>query len=184
MGKDLREKKLGVGIRQRKDGLYTARFTDRLGKRRQQYFKKLQEYKNWLANAQFQNKHRGIYAASNMTVNAWFDYWEKYGTIQTSDRTKKTHINSLEIQKVKVIRYKDENGKKLENPIEEVIEGEYDYALRYDEFIAPLIKVVQEQQKMIEQQQRMIEQQQIAIKNQQKEIEQIKKELSKMDSSM
>lgn len=34
MGKDL-----GVGISQRKNGLYTARFTDRLGKRRQQYFK-------------------------------------------------------------------------------------------------------------------------------------------------
>ncbi len=75
MGKDLKGKELGVGISQRKDGLYTARFTDRLGKRRQQYFKKLQECRNWLANAQFQNKHRGIYAASNMTVNAWFDYW-------------------------------------------------------------------------------------------------------------
>ena len=84
----------------------------------------------------------------------------------------------------KIIKYEDENGKKLENPIEEVIENEYDYALRYDEFIAPLIKVVQEQQKTIEQQQRMIEQQQIAIKNQQKEIEQIKKELSKIYSSM
>lgn len=75
MGKDLRGKELGVGISQRKDGLYTARFTDRLGKRRQKYFKKLQECRNWLANAQFQNKHRGLYAASNMTVNAWFDYW-------------------------------------------------------------------------------------------------------------
>ena len=84
----------------------------------------------------------------------------------------------------KVIKYEDENGTKLKNPIEEVVENEYDYALRYDEFIAPLIKVVQEQQKTIEQQQRIIEQQQIAIENQQKEIEQIKKELSKMDSSM
>ena len=84
----------------------------------------------------------------------------------------------------KIIKYEDENGKKLENPIEEVIENEYDYALRYDEFIAPLIKVVQEQQKMIEQQQRIIEQQQIAIENQQKEIEQIKKAISKMYSLM
>ena len=75
MGKDLKGRELGVGISQRKSGLSTARFTDRLGKRRQQYFKKLQECRSWLANAQFQNKHRGIYAASNMTVNAWFDYW-------------------------------------------------------------------------------------------------------------
>ena len=43
MGKDLKGKELGVGISQRKDGLYTARFTDRNGKRKQQYFKKLQE---------------------------------------------------------------------------------------------------------------------------------------------
>lgn len=77
----------------------------------------------------------------------------------------------------KIIKYEDENGKRLENPIEEVIENEYDYALRYDEFIAPLIKVVQEQQKMIEEQQRIIE-------NQQKEIEQIKKDISKIYSSM
>ena len=160
----------------------------------------------------------------------WRNIYATNGTIQTSDRTKKTNINNLETQKAqafihglnpvsykmldgtsgrthygfiaqdieelmntlnmdssdfagfikspkKIIKYEDENGTKLENPIEEVIENEYDYALRYDEFIAPLIKVVQEQQKTIEQQQ-------IAIKNQQKEIEQIKKELSKMDSSM
>lgn len=41
MGKDLRGKELGVGISQRSDGLYTARYTDKLGKRRQKYFKKL-----------------------------------------------------------------------------------------------------------------------------------------------
>ncbi len=160
----------------------------------------------------------------------WRNIYATNGTIQTSDRTQKKDINSLETQKAqefinglnpvsykmldgtsgrthygfiaqdveeliiqlgmdskdfagfikspkKIIKYEDENGKKLENPIEEVLEGEYDYALRYDEFIAPLIKVVQEQQKMIEEQQRIIE-------SQQKEIEQIKKEISKIYSSM
>ncbi len=75
MGKDLRGKELGVGISQRKDGLYTARFTDRLGKRRQRYFKKLQECRQWLADAQFEDEHGGINASSDMTVTAWFDYW-------------------------------------------------------------------------------------------------------------
>ena len=37
MGKDLKGKELGIGISQRKDGLYTARFTDHNGKRKQQY---------------------------------------------------------------------------------------------------------------------------------------------------
>lgn len=133
----------------------------------------------------------------------WRNIYANNGTIQTSDRTKKTNINNLDIQKIKsfimglipssyemidgtsgrthygliaqdveelmkklnmdssdfagfikspkkIIKYEDENGKKLENPIEEIIEGEYDYSLRYDEFIAPLIKVVQEQQREIE----------------------------------
>lgn len=131
------------------------------------------------------------------------------GTIQTSDRTRKTDINNLETQKAqafingltpvsykmidgtsgrthygfiaqdieelmnvlsmdskdfagfikspkKITKYEDENGNKLKKPIEEVIEGEYDYSLRYDEFIAPLIKVVQEQQKEIERLKEMI----------------------------
>lgn len=75
MGKDLKGKELGKGIGQRNDGLYTARFTDRLGKRRQQYFRKLQECRQWLADAQFKDAHGGIYASGDMTVTAWFDYW-------------------------------------------------------------------------------------------------------------
>lgn len=34
MGKDLKGKKLPAGIYQRKDGSYSARFTDKSGKRR------------------------------------------------------------------------------------------------------------------------------------------------------
>ena len=43
MGQDLKGRELGVGIAQRKDGRYTARFVDKRGKRKQKYFKKLQE---------------------------------------------------------------------------------------------------------------------------------------------
>lgn len=48
-----------------------------------------------------------------------------------------------------IIRDTDENGNALEKPVKEVVEGEYDYSLRYDEFIAPLIKMVQMQQEEI-----------------------------------
>lgn len=90
MGKDLKGKELGVGISQRKDGLYTARFTDKLGKRRQQYFKKLQDCRNWLADAQFLDEHGEINACGDMTVSAWFEYWidniksgnAKYNTVR------------------------------------------------------------------------------------------------------
>jgi len=37
----------------------------------------------------------------------------------------------------------DETGKPLRKPKTEVVEGEYDYSLRYDEFIAPMIKTIQ-----------------------------------------
>ena len=75
MGKDLKGKELGVGISQRKDGLYTARFTGKDGKRKQKYFKKLQECRKWIADAQFEDEHGGINASSDMTVDAWFEYW-------------------------------------------------------------------------------------------------------------
>lgn len=74
MGKNLKGKD--------KDGTYTARFTDRNGKRVQKYFKKLQECRNWLADAQFADGHGGIYAASDMTVNTWYEYW-----IQLKEKT-------------------------------------------------------------------------------------------------
>lgn len=75
MGKDLRGKELGVGISQRSDGLYTARYTDKLGKRRQKYFKKLQECRNWLADAQFENEYGNVLNCENPTVDAWYQYW-------------------------------------------------------------------------------------------------------------
>ena len=75
MGKDLRGKELGVGISQRKDGLYTGRFTDSMGRRKQKYFKKLQECRKWIADAQFEDEHGNINASGDMTVDAWFEYW-------------------------------------------------------------------------------------------------------------
>lgn len=75
MGKDLAGRELGVGICQRKDGLYTARFTDRLGNRQQQYFNELQDCRQWLADAQFEDAHGNVLRCKNPTVDAWFHYW-------------------------------------------------------------------------------------------------------------
>lgn len=76
MGKDLKGKQLGVGISQRKDGLYTARFVSkRTGKTVQKYFPKLQECRQWYADAKFADEHGNINACGNMTVEAWFDCW-------------------------------------------------------------------------------------------------------------
>ena len=76
MGKDLKGKSLGVGICQRKDGLYYARFVSkRTGKSVEKYFKKLQECHQWYADARFNDEHGGINVSGHMTVTAWFNYW-------------------------------------------------------------------------------------------------------------
>lgn len=76
MGKDLKGKELGVGISQRKDGLYTARFISKQsGKTVQKYFNKLQDCRQWYADAVFADEHGGINASGDMSVEAWFDYW-------------------------------------------------------------------------------------------------------------
>ena len=76
MGKDLKGKELGIGICQRKDGLYTAGFVSkRTGKSVQKYFPKLQECRKWYADARFADERGGINASGDMTVTAWFDYW-------------------------------------------------------------------------------------------------------------
>lgn len=113
MGKDLKGKELGVGISQRKDGMYTARFVRKDGKRIQKYFKKLQECRKWIADAQFEDEHGGINALGDMTVSAWFDYWiENFKTGNVKSRTLqnykdrfkwniKEHIGDMSLSDVK-----------------------------------------------------------------------------------
>lgn len=75
MGRDLRGKELGEGIYQQTNGTYCARFVDRFGKRRSKRSKKLQEVRQWLADAIYINEHSDIEQATNMMVDAWFEYW-------------------------------------------------------------------------------------------------------------
>lgn len=75
MGKDLKGKELGIGISQQKNGLYSARFVDKFGRRRQKRFKKLQECRQWIADATYIDEHSDISQATDMIVDAWFDYW-------------------------------------------------------------------------------------------------------------
>ncbi len=55
-------------------------------------------------------------------------------------------IKSPKIKEIRTML--DDNGKKKK--VFDFIEGEYDYSLRYDEFIAPIIKVIQSQHEEIE----------------------------------
>lgn len=71
-------------------------------------------------------------------------------------------IKSPKVNEVKEI-IKDKEGKDVEIIKQVVIENEYDYALRYEEFISPLIRFVQLQDKEISEMKETLKQQQQSI---------------------
>ena len=75
MGKDLKGKELGVGICQTKDKKYVARITTRNGKRVKRVFDKLVDCRKWIAEARYNEEHGSISVLSDMSVDAWYEYW-------------------------------------------------------------------------------------------------------------
>lgn len=75
MGKNLKGKECGKGICQRKDGLYSARFVSKQGKRQVKCFSTLPEARNWLEDAKYADKHDNVFLPPDMTVDTWFEYW-------------------------------------------------------------------------------------------------------------
>lgn len=75
MGKNLKGKECGKGIHQRKDGLYSARFVDRFGKRHEKYFQTLPEARNWIEDSKYADKHDDVFVPTDMTVDEWFNFW-------------------------------------------------------------------------------------------------------------
>lgn len=94
MGKDLKGKELGVGLSQRKDGLYQARYSDRWGKRKTIYGKNLRELRKELAEAIAGNENFTS-VRDEITLDKWFDRWMKVykeKSIRPNTRREYTHI--------------------------------------------------------------------------------------------
>ena len=76
MGKSLKGRECGKGICQRKDGLYSARYVDELGKRHDKYFPTLPEARNWLKQAkEAPIPQDDLFIPNEMTVDTWFEFW-------------------------------------------------------------------------------------------------------------
>lgn len=75
MGKDIKGKELGKGIRQLKNGQYNARFTTARGDRKEKNFDKLQQAKNWLRKAKEDNETYRCLSGDTLTVDQWFKQW-------------------------------------------------------------------------------------------------------------
>lgn len=75
MGKSLKGKELGVGITQRSNGLYQARFTNRFGKRDTLYDKNLSNLRARMRKAQVDDDNGINPVKSDMTLDEWYNVW-------------------------------------------------------------------------------------------------------------
>ena len=74
MGKDLKGKELGKGIRQNKNGRYEARYVDRFGNRKSVYATSRVEIRNRLQMALRENIEKES-VKKRMTVRQWYHEW-------------------------------------------------------------------------------------------------------------
>lgn len=75
MGKDLNGKELGVGLSQRKDGSYEARFVNRFGKRDSVYGKTIKEVRNKLTAAIAKDHEKRNIVNPRTTLDEWYEKW-------------------------------------------------------------------------------------------------------------
>ena len=128
MGKNLKGKEIGRGICQRKDGLYCARFVNKLGKRKEKYFNTVQEARNWLDDAKYEDKHNA-FTPSDMTVDDWFEYWINHIVSGLSPNTKRNYCERYKyniqpvIGNLKLVDVKPLHCKMVLNEMEERYAG-------------------------------------------------------------
>lgn len=91
MGKSLRGKELGKGIRQREDGLYQARFTNRFGKRQVIYDKTYNGIQKKMREAQYADEKEINVVESNMTLDEWYVQWMNVYKNNCRNNTKETY---------------------------------------------------------------------------------------------
>ncbi len=99
MGKDLKGKELGVGISQRKDEIYQARYNDRWGRRKTIYNKDISELRRQLAEAVTDNE-RFTSIRDNVTLDTWFKNWMaiyKERSVRPNTKREYVHIYSKNI---------------------------------------------------------------------------------------
>ena len=91
MGKNLKGKECGKGIYQRKDGLFSARFVNTQGKRQEKCFSTVQEARNWLEKAKYEDKHSNVFVPSVLTVDEWFEYWINHIVCDLAPNTRRNY---------------------------------------------------------------------------------------------
>lgn len=91
VGKSLNGKELGRGITQRKDGLYQGRFVNRFGKKQTIYAPTLNEVRQKLRNAQYEDEKALNVVTKDMTLDEWYLVWMNTCKKNCRDSTKESY---------------------------------------------------------------------------------------------
>ena len=129
MGKDLKGKELGIGLSQRKDGRYSARFTKKNGGRLEKTFSKVTEAREWLSEQKYLDSTIGT---GDMLVDDWYKFWiTNYKEGIVADNTTKNYRTRYqasikkEIGKMKLSDVKQLHCQKILNDMFD--NGRYSY---------------------------------------------------------
>lgn len=101
MGKDLKGKELGTGLRKKPNGTYSARFVDRFGKRQELYGKNLAELKRRLNTAIYDDERGNCVVDNSLTLSEWFKSWmeiHKYKVIRNNTKMYYTQVFTKHIE--------------------------------------------------------------------------------------
>lgn len=100
MGKDLKGKEIGKGIRQRKDGTYEARFVNRFGTRKYVYSSTEKGIKQKFDDALFEDRSKKNVVDDSLTLDDWHKTWMevyKEGDIRENTKRQYEHIYNAHI---------------------------------------------------------------------------------------
>jgi integrase len=103
MGKDLKGKELGEGFRQKKNGIYSARFVNRFGERIEIYERNLSVLKDKFNKAIYEDNMKLNIINSKVSLDEWYIKWlteHKYKVIRNSTKIIYENIYSKYISPV------------------------------------------------------------------------------------
>ncbi len=101
MGKDLKGKELGTGLRQKSNGVYSARYVDRFGNRKEIYDRSLAELKRKLNTALHDDANGNNVEDNSITLSQWFKSWieiHKYKVIRNNTKMYYTQLYTKHIE--------------------------------------------------------------------------------------
>lgn len=111
----------------------------------------------------------------NIKDHAGFIKSPKTETIEIEEETEEEYTDEVDGQvKIRIVTQKREEQRE--------IPGEYTYGLRYEEFIADIVRFVQLQDERIEEQEKIIYEQQKELDNQREEISALKARLERLEA--